>query len=179
MAQGLQAWRAGTEVVMTPDWSALTTAAVERQKRVGWRSLVGGRLATGWIEALNKGCVPDRHNRFLGKRWLLEILKKLIGIAWDLWTQRNGVLQKSDQSQVEQEINNAVRVLGQQASRIAELEEFVRVPAGTRAQWPLSVKRNWITVIAAAMHRIEVQPECTVKWSKWLRRKRRKTGFGM
>jgi hypothetical protein len=158
-------------------WTELTVRAVERQQRVGWRGLVEGRPAMGWIEALEEGCTPDRYGRRNGKRWLLEILKKLIGIAWDLWTQRNGAIHKSDQSQAEQEINQAVRVLGQQASRIVGLEEFVRMPEETRAQWPLSVKRNWITVLSAAMHRIDVQPECTAKWSKWLRRRRGNTGF--
>jgi hypothetical protein len=177
MAQGLTAWREGSEVEMKQEWSEVTIAVVERQRRVGWRSLVEGRPALGWIEVFDEGCVPDRHNRLLGKRWLLEILKKLIGIAWDLWTQRNGALHKSDQSQIEQEINKAVRVLGQQASRIAGLEEYVKVPEGTRAQWPLSVKRNWITVVVAAMYRMDIQPECTAKWSKWLRRKRGNTGF--
>jgi hypothetical protein len=125
---GLTAWRKGEPRESQQVQSEKVKSVLVRQDRVGWRALFEGR----WIAALEEGHRPDRHNRSQGKRWLVEILKKLLGIAWDQWTQRNEAVHKADQGQVEEEVNQAVRTLGCQASQIAGLEEFVKVPEQTR-----------------------------------------------
>ena len=73
------------------------TDYLQRQHRLGWESFFEGRPATGWCQA------QDNHFRSInskqsGKRWLIQVLRKLFDTAWDLWQFRNQVLYNEQQN---------------------------------------------------------------------------------
>ena len=85
---GLDSWRTQG----TPPSAPHETLAL-RQALLGWQSIFEGRPAIGWAE------IQDQYFKSLGsrrteQRWIMQVLLKLVGIAWDLWVHRNGFLCK-------------------------------------------------------------------------------------
>jgi hypothetical protein len=64
--------------------------AIQQQFELGWYSLIEGRMANAWSDA-QASYLTTIASRRSSRRWTIEIAKKLIGIAWDLWTHRNGI----------------------------------------------------------------------------------------
>jgi hypothetical protein len=62
-----------------------------RQSRIGWRRFFEGWLARDWSVA-QQAYYQLIKSRRSGKRWAVELIKKLWAIAWDLWEHRNGIL---------------------------------------------------------------------------------------
>ena len=88
LLSGLRAWSTGQPPPTTP-----ATSLATRQTLLGWRSLFEGRPAIGWrhTQQLYYDSIGSSKT---GKRWLTQLLLKLVSIAWDLWEVRNGVLHK-------------------------------------------------------------------------------------
>jgi hypothetical protein len=57
-------------------------------------------MLEGWLswewESTQQAYYTFTHSRRTGKRWLIQLIKKLWSIAWDLWEHRNGILHKQD-----------------------------------------------------------------------------------
>jgi hypothetical protein len=65
-------------------------AALVQQDKIGWGAAFEGRWSKKWVN------VQDTYYKYIesklsGKRWMVEIIKKLWDIAWDLWKDRNRV----------------------------------------------------------------------------------------
>ena len=60
---------------------------VSVQDALGWDSLLMGLPATGWVECQQR-YLDSIKSRRSGRRWLIELLRKLWAISWDLWRTR-------------------------------------------------------------------------------------------
>jgi hypothetical protein len=70
-------------------------AVVQKQNEIGWQSLLVGWPSLGWSE------VQQRYYEWLGSRrsglrWLTALIQKVWDIAWDVWDNRNRVLQETN-----------------------------------------------------------------------------------
>jgi hypothetical protein len=64
---------------------------VGHQLHIGRRCFLKGWLYKEWASAQQAYYSLIKYRR-LGKSWTVELIKKLWGIAWDLWEHRNGIL---------------------------------------------------------------------------------------
>jgi hypothetical protein len=62
-----------------------------RQSELGEQALLEGRLSFEW-EACQQVYLTFIKSRRTGKRWVVQLIKRLWDIAWDLWERRNGIL---------------------------------------------------------------------------------------
>jgi Reverse transcriptase (RNA-dependent DNA polymerase) len=90
MIQGLTNWRQNDQENTHDD----TTH--QSQQQVGWRNLLEGRPAMEWRRRQQKYWELLGHRSGSVRRWLTQILLKLVSIAWDLWDHRNGILHAKD-----------------------------------------------------------------------------------
>jgi hypothetical protein len=65
------------------------------QSLIGWHNAFEGWLAADISNAQQYFYSASRFLR-TGRRWLIELIKKLWGIAWDMWEHRNGILHQQD-----------------------------------------------------------------------------------
>jgi hypothetical protein len=87
----LRSWRDDT--ASNSSTTFLFEHIVHSQAGIGWRSFFEGWLAKEWTRA-QQAYYSLIKSRRSGKRWTVELIKKLWDIAWDFWEHRNGVLQE-------------------------------------------------------------------------------------
>jgi hypothetical protein len=63
------------------------------QSRVGWRRFFEGWLIREWTMAQQAYYKISKSLRS-GRRWTVELIKKLWDVAWDLWEHRNSILHR-------------------------------------------------------------------------------------
>jgi hypothetical protein len=86
----LAGWRSES----TPNPGMLrVTNALASQNVIGWRGFLEGRVSTEW-GVLQQEHYRSKGSRKSGKRWTVELIKKLWGVAWDMWLFRNDQLHK-------------------------------------------------------------------------------------
>lgn len=69
--------------------------ALEVQDGIHWTPFVEGCIAQEWTD------IQDQHYKSIGcwrsgRRWTIELIKKLLDVAWDLWEHHNAVLHHKD-----------------------------------------------------------------------------------
>ena len=64
------------------------------QKEIGWRQLMGGCMSSEWAKA-QEDYYKWLGMRRTGERWVVELIKKLWKISWDLWQDRNERLHRT------------------------------------------------------------------------------------
>ena len=57
---------------------------------IGWTSFFEGCIATEWTK-IQEAYYKRIGSRKSGRRWTIELIKKLFNVAWDLWDHRNDV----------------------------------------------------------------------------------------
>ena len=67
--------------------------AMEAQSRIGWDNFVRGRISKKFEEFQQRHYLANNNQRS-GFRWTVELIKKLMDVAWDMWDHRNGILHK-------------------------------------------------------------------------------------
>ena len=91
----LDKWRKGVSVVDLVDYEWECCEGVfASQQAIGWRQLMGGCFSLEWAMA------QDAYLKWLGvrktgKRWLVELIKKMWEISWDVWQDRNETLHRT------------------------------------------------------------------------------------
>jgi hypothetical protein len=65
-----------------------------RQLELGGQALLEGRLSFEWEEC-QQSYLSFIHSHRTGKRWVVQLIMKLWGIAWDMWGHRNGILHQT------------------------------------------------------------------------------------
>lgn len=90
LIQLLQAWRDDTA---PPEPPYGLSHLVERQMGIGCEYLLYGWFSWEW-EAMQQAYYTFSNSRRTGKRWLIQLIKKLWNVSWDLWNHRNGILHK-------------------------------------------------------------------------------------
>jgi len=85
----LRGWREGS--VINSSELFLFEDLVSQQSSIGWRRFFEGWLVKEWTMAQQAYYCLIKSKRS-GKRWTVELIKKMWAIAWDLWEHRNGIL---------------------------------------------------------------------------------------
>jgi hypothetical protein len=81
---GLNAWRNKSNV-QYDDYDKEVSTAATLQHQSGWKNFFEGRPNIHWSTLQAKHFVVALKSRQSGKRWIVELIKKLLGVAWDLW----------------------------------------------------------------------------------------------
>merc|ERR1711954_92293 len=85
LVQAIDQWRLGAEVKKMETFEFEHCEGVyAAQRQIGWRQLMGGCLSNEWARA-QEAYFKWLGMRRTGERWVVELIKKLWGIAWDLW----------------------------------------------------------------------------------------------
>jgi hypothetical protein len=66
--------------------------AFTKQSQAGWKHFFEGRPCYQWAQIQSTYFRDALQSYQSGKRWLIELIKKMWNIAWDLWEHRNGIL---------------------------------------------------------------------------------------
>jgi hypothetical protein len=80
------------------------------QSRIGWRRFFEGWIVKDWTDAQQAYYKISKSLRS-GRRWTIELIKKLWDVAWDLWEHRNSILHKEQNvvtTQVSRSLNRQV-----------------------------------------------------------------------
>jgi hypothetical protein len=139
--------------------------AVELQDRIGWYPFVNGHLCNLW-----KG-IQHQYYVFLGRRntgrkWVRELIKKLWGIAWDMWEHRNGILHADITPAKLQQIEQAnLRVQNEfdtgPGGLMARDTHWVLQDIGTILRYDLETKLQWLESVALSRARHAARSELT------------------
>jgi hypothetical protein len=68
---------------------------LDLQREYGWQSFLEGFVTEDWANIQNSYYRTIQASR-TGRRWLIELKKKLWATAWDQWEHRNAVLHKGE-----------------------------------------------------------------------------------
>jgi len=110
---GLCSWYSGKNLL-----PMMNIPAVTQQNQLGWALLVEGLTRLWQIEQAKFWATIKMHR--LSKRWVLELIKKLWEVSWDLWNHRNKELHSLETVQVqilEKDINTRIIQAFQSRSR--------------------------------------------------------------
>jgi len=80
--KGLQSWQKGESMQMTPT----TSDAADEQNKLRWDLALEGCLLRRW-QSQQEAFWKAFQMRMSSRRWMLELIKKLLGVAWDMWQQ--------------------------------------------------------------------------------------------
>ena len=70
-------------------------ATLDLQGDCGWQSFLEGFVTKDWADSQSSYYCTIQASR-TGKRWLIELIKKLWATAWDQWEHRNAVLHEGE-----------------------------------------------------------------------------------
>jgi hypothetical protein len=86
----LQQWRQNSSNTNRNKNSALQQTLLQ-QSEMGWYSFILGRHSKGF-ESIQHAHYQTIQSKKTGLRWTVALIKKLMGVAWDMWQHRNSVL---------------------------------------------------------------------------------------
>ena len=149
----LRQWKRGSPFVLQTDWPFLQRA-FDDQSSMGWDSFLEGRLSPYWgdAQAMYYQWIQSRRS---AKRWTVELIKKLLEVAWDQWEHRNGVAHRQSRSATQQlmdrQIEEQIR-LGPRQLRGLDRRLFLQHRRIWQAQ--PSVRQAWLLNVRAALARL-------------------------
>jgi hypothetical protein len=151
MIQGLTQWRLQQQEEDMP-------GNPQSQQQVGWRSLLEGRPALEWRIRQQQYWTSKGLHQGSTKRWMTQILLKLISIAWDLWEHRNGILHNKEchllSEQIDQEIWQIIARI-KKTTYLKLPRRLQRMTANPQEviQKDLTYKKQWVLVVTAGFER--------------------------
>jgi hypothetical protein len=86
----LQQWRENIPNNNRKHKTALQQS-LSQQNGMGWYSFILGRHTKGF-EHIQQAHYQTIESKKTGLRWTVALIKKLMGVAWDMWQHRNSVL---------------------------------------------------------------------------------------
>jgi len=127
---------------------------VTQQNQLGWDLFVEGGLLRLWQLEQAKFWATIKTCR-LSKRWVLELIKKLWEVLWDLWTHRNEELHSSEMARVqilENDINTRILQAFQSRSRdlLQDALHLLQAPQERVLAQPVITKQLWLDTLEAA-----------------------------
>ena len=87
----LESWVEDKPTPNIPFCSLETRAALQAQNNIGAWNMILGRVSASLEECQGRHYKSIK-SRKSGRRWTVEIIKKLQDVAWDMWDHRNSVL---------------------------------------------------------------------------------------
>jgi len=106
---GLRTWQKDEPMQTTPT----TSEAAEEQTKLGWDLALEGCLSRKW-HSQQETFWKVFWTRQSSRRWMSELIKKLLGVAWDMWQQWNEALHEKQDNRpciLEAETNTMVTAL--------------------------------------------------------------------
>ena len=92
LLQIIDQWRRGEVVTMIKDFEFDGIQSIfDKQALIGWRPIMGGCLSEEWVKVQGM-YLKWSGSRKSPRRWAAALIKKLWGIAWDQWEDRNGAI---------------------------------------------------------------------------------------
>jgi hypothetical protein len=79
---GLRNWRNDSEL------STDVNFLIDEQEKIGWDSVLEGCLGSHWTIAQDR-YFRAKNSRRSGNRWMIELIRRIWKIPWDLWQLRN------------------------------------------------------------------------------------------
>ena len=67
-----------------------TLPIVRKQLQLGWFGMIVGHPIKGW-DQVQQEYYTSISSKKTGRRWLTQLLKCLMSIAWDMWSDRNNI----------------------------------------------------------------------------------------
>ena len=123
---------------------------VETQTFIGWQNLLFGRLTPQWQQIYSLTHPSEKDVK--SKRWVSQLIKKLLDVAWDMWEHRNGIAhdinhpwRQEERRQTEAEIKDQFNIgtstlKTQDRYYLESLEAVLQYDHATQQQWLSSVK---------------------------------------
>ena len=162
-------WRLGEEVRNLESFEFESCEGVyPAQKEIGWRQLMGGCMSSEWAKA-QEDYYKWLGMRRTGERWVVELIKKLWKISWDLWQDRNERLHRTSMEAIlsgvasldiaireEHQLGNEGLPKIVQDKFPIDIEEIINSP--------LTQKKAWFVLVRAAReltHDERIQDEFT------------------
>jgi hypothetical protein len=119
------------------------------QDSLGWHLLLEGIFASTWAETQNAYYIQIGKKNS-GHRWLVELIKKMWKIAWDIWTYRNGIAEEVNKLASTKSLNQQITTTIETIAKLSTVSQphlysskLTRtIKAGTN-----SSKRSWLLAI--------------------------------
>jgi len=134
--------------------------AGQEQATVGW-DLALEKFLSHWWRHQQEQYWKAYKSRKLSKRWTTELLKKLFGIAWDMWQHRNKALHEEPDNYkliLETEINEQVtKVYNLGAGASSPSATLMKHALPKLFQLPNAYKVHWLGSVRIAKERKDKQ----------------------
>ncbi len=152
---GLSTWRDG-DIQQRPRMTDVSSA-FDIQSDIGWNLLLEGWIAyeREFLQSSHYALIGSRKS---GRRWLIQVIKKLWLVSWDMWEHRNGVLHNSDNTQLQSQTqiaNEKIRQLYSSAiqSLPPSLDRYLTaLPMQEILTKTLTYKQTWIHTTIALLN---------------------------
>jgi hypothetical protein len=158
VVNGLNGWRNNTDISQDRYYleDKDVASAFHTQSQAGWKHFFEGRPSRQWAQIQTTYFRDSLRSQQTGKRWLIELIKKMWNIAWDLWEQRNGMVHDKE-TQVQNE------ALKQEVEQLWNTKERVRLPTRKGLptsleqllRWPHDKQEHWRNLMVAQLRRLE------------------------
>ena len=150
----LQSWVDETPQPAIPFCSMETNKALQVQNTIGAFNMILSRVITHLEECQNKH-YKARKLRRSGRRWTVELIKKLQDVAWDMWDHRNSVLhndptrhhRKTELDEANAEIE---REWTRGAQGLLAKDQFLFRSKEAIEERTLEKKREWLACVQGA-----------------------------
>jgi len=136
------------------EWSSNLQSVLE-QELLGWDWLLHQWVVQGWRE-YQENCWTLAHSCCSGKCWVLELIKKLWNVSWDMWAHWNRIQHYSQWAKkeiLEKQVNDTIvdlYALGMHA----QPRDAMRLLGKPKEQilcLALQVKQQWIELVQVAL----------------------------
>jgi len=149
IVNNLTAWRKGQPTQPTTSRFLGLAQAIQDQTTAGWQLLLEGNPVHAW-EEVQQHYFTWIKSRQTGKRWTVELIKKLWEVVWDLWEHRNsivhdnktGVKEARTRQEIQQEFATGAHSLPQQAKSLFSpgLTAILQMSLDSRQAWLIRVR---------------------------------------
>jgi hypothetical protein len=130
----------------------LLAQAIEDQNQIGWYNFILGRLSLSWADCQQR-FLQSLGRRSTSRRWVIALIRQLWEVAWDMWSNRIGIIHRSDfhrqlqeMLQLDTEIRHHFRTSrtlvnpADERRLFSSLRRTLRLPRLAKLQWLDSVR---------------------------------------
>jgi hypothetical protein len=163
--EGLNSWKFGYP--SPPPREPIVRSAWSSQNAIGWWAMVNGFVSCEWHKAQRNFFKLSNARDPFGRpkdvrRWTVELVRKLLGISWDMWRHRNGVLHSNEltaqRSRELLAINNEIRIQFETgANTLSSQDRFwiSRASLNKVLEYDLDRKKRWLESVRLARQRFQ------------------------
>jgi hypothetical protein len=145
--QGLNGWRRQSPAEHEAADQEVLLAA-QAQHTSGWKNFFEGRPNYHWVKLQSYYFTVALKSRQSGKRWMTELIKKLWGVAWDLWEHRNGILHKKESQVLNLKLIQDLNQAWEDQRRLRlETKKGYPTSLAELLRWPTVKQEHWRNVI--------------------------------